>query len=40
MVDPATTISTQNGIRVATVSQPESRAIAGIHNAVTSCTRT
>ena len=35
MVDPAATISTQNGIKVATVSEPESQAIADIQNAVT-----
>jgi subtilase family protein len=35
MVDPAATISTQNGIKVATVSEPESQAIADVQNAVT-----
>jgi hypothetical protein len=34
LVDPATTVSSENGIKVATVSQPESTVIAGIDNAV------
>ncbi|MGH2895818.1 MAG: hypothetical protein ACRDPM_21465, partial [Solirubrobacteraceae bacterium] len=35
LVDPATTVSIQNGVRVATVSQSESSIIAGMDNAVT-----
>ena len=34
LVDPATLVTTENGIRVATISQPESTVIAGIDNAV------
>jgi len=35
LVDPAVELSTQNGQKVATVSQPESAVIAGMQNAIT-----
>jgi hypothetical protein len=35
LVDPAAQVSIDNGVRVATVSQPESSIIAGMENAVT-----
>jgi hypothetical protein len=34
LVDPATEVSIQNGVKVATISQPESTIIAGLDNAV------